>query len=86
MMDVQKIRQDLLLYIRDHSGTDKWDVLEKVCPDFQKTGFIILKGLIDEGMVCVDIIHTETEEANTRNVRLALDLTPRGRMSVEVDE
>lgn len=83
MMDVQKIRQDLLLYIRDHPGTDKWDVLEKVCPDCQKTGFIILKGLIDEGMVCVDIIHTETEEANTRNVRFALDLTPRGRMSVE---
>lgn len=86
MMDVQKIRQDLLLYIRDHSGTDKWDVLEKVCPDCQKTGFIILKGLIDEGMVCVDIIHTETEEANTRNVRFAVNLTPRGRMSVEVDE
>lgn len=86
MMDVQKIRQDLILYIRDHSGTDKWDVLEKVCPDCQNTGFIILKGLIDEGMVCVDIIHTETEEANTRNVRFALDLTPRGRMSVEVDE
>lgn len=86
MMDVQKIRQDLLLYIRDHSGTDKWDVLEKVCPDCQKTGFIILKGLIDEGMVCVDIIHTETEEANTRNVRFAVNLTPRGRMSVEVEE
>ena len=86
MMDVQKIRQDLLEYIRDHPGTDKWDVLEKVCPDCQKIGFIILKGLIDEGMVCVDFIHTETEEANTRNVRFAVNLTPRGRMSVEVDE
>ena len=86
MMDVQKIRQDLLLYIRDHSGTDKWDVLEKVCPDCQKTGFIILKGLIEEGMVCVDFIHKETGETNTRNVRFAVNLTPRGRMSVEVDE
>ena len=86
MMDVQKIRQDLLEYIRDHPGTDKWDVLEKVCPDCQKTRFIILKGLIDEGMVCVDFIHTETEEANIRNVRFAVNLTPRGRMSVEVDE
>lgn len=85
MMDIQQIRQDLLMHIRDHPGTDKWDVLEKVCPDCQKTGFIILKGLIDEGMVCVDFIHTETEEANTRNVRFAVNLTPRGRMSVEVD-
>ena len=86
MMDIQQIRQDLLMHIRDNPGTDKWDVLEKVCPDCQKTGFIILKGLIDEGMVCVDFIHTETEEANTRNVRFAVNLTPRGRMSVEVSE
>lgn len=86
MTDVQQIRRDILAYIRDHPGTSKWDVLKEACPDCQKTGFIILKGLIDEGMVCVDIIHTETEEANTRNVRFALDLTPRGRMSVEVDE
>ncbi|MGN0138048.1 MAG: hypothetical protein ACI381_05515 [Candidatus Methanomethylophilaceae archaeon] len=78
MMDVQKIRQDLLEYIRDHPGTDKWTVLKTVCPDCQKTGFIILKGLIDEGMVCVDFIHTETEEANTRIVRPALDLNSKG--------
>lgn len=83
MMDVQKIRQDLLEYIRDHPGTDKWDVLVEVCPDCQKTGFIILKGLIEEGMVYMDFIYEETEEPNTRNVRFALDLTPRGRMSVE---
>lgn len=83
MMDVQKIRQDLLEYIRDHPGTDKWDVLVEVCPDCQKTGFIILKGLIEEGMVYVDFIYEETEEPNTRNVRFALGLTPRGRMSVE---
>ena len=86
MMDVQKIRQDLLEYIRDHPGTDKWDVLVEVCPDCQKTGFIILKGLIEDDMVCVDFVHIETEEANTRIVRSALDLTPRGRMSVEVEE
>lgn len=85
MMDVQKIRQDLLEYIRDHPGTDKWDVLVEVCPDCQKTGFIILKGLVDEGMVCVDTIHEETDDPHVRNVRFALDLTLRGRMSVEVD-
>lgn len=84
MMDVQKIRQDLLLYIRDHPGTDKWTVLKTVCPDCQKTGFIILRELIEKGLVRVYYAHTETETPNTRDVKFTLGLTTDGRVMAEL--
>lgn len=84
MMDVQKIRQDLLLYIRDHPGTEKWTVLKTVCPDCQKTGFIILRELIEKGLVRVYYDHTETETPNTRDVKFTLGLTTDGRVMAEL--
>ena len=85
MMDVQKIRQDLLEYIRDHPGTDKWDVLEKVCPDCQKIGFMVLKDLRDEDMVRTDCVHTAVGDGS-RFVTFTLSLSPKGRESLEVSE
>lgn len=85
MMDVQKIRQDLLLYIRDHSGTDKWDVLKEACPDCQKTGFRVLKDLMDEDMVRMDCVHTAIGDGS-RVVTFTLYLSPKGRESLEVVE
>lgn len=86
MMDVQKIRQDLLLYIRDHPGTEKWDVLDNVCPTCHRTGFEALRELIDEGLIEVYYTHIGSKIPGSRFVRSALVLTPKGMTAAEVDE
>lgn len=85
MMDIQQIRQDLLLYIHDHPGTDKWDVLLEACPDCQKTGFRVLKDLMDEDMVRKDCVHAAIGD-NTHIVLFKLSLSPKGRESLEAVE
>ena len=86
MTDVQQIRRDILSYIRDHPDVTKWDVLGEVCSDCQKTGFLILRDLVDEGLIQKRIIHVEVEDAPIRIVRVVLSLTPLGRSSMEVME
>lgn len=85
MTDVQQIRRDILSYIRDHHGTSKWDVLLEVCPDCQKTGFRVLKDLMDEDMVRTDCVHTAIGDGS-RVVTFTLYLSPKGRESLEVAE
>ena len=85
MTDVQQIRRDILSYIRDHPGTSKWDVLLEACPDCQKTGFMVLKDLMDEDMVRTDCVHTAVGDGS-RFVTFTLSLSPKGRESLEVSE
>ncbi len=85
MTDVQQIRRDILSYIRDHPGTTKWDVLLEACPDCQKTGFRVLKDLMDEDMVRKDCVHTAVGDGS-RFVTFTLSLSPKGRESLEVSE
>ncbi len=76
----KRIRRDILSYIHDHPGTDKLDILEKVCPDRQKTGFNIIKGLINDGLVSMEIIHDT--DGPIRYVKFALSLTAKGKLSM----
>ena len=85
MTDVQQIRRDILSYIRDHPGTSKWDVLREMCPDCQKTGFRVLKDLMDEDMVRLDCVHTALGDGS-RVVTFTLYLSPKGRESLEAVE
>ena len=85
MTDVQQIRRDILSYIRDHPGTSKWDVLLEACPDCQKTGFRVLKDLMDEDMVSKDCVHASIGD-NTHFVIFTLSLSPKGRESLEGSE
>lgn len=85
MTDVQQIRRDILSYIRDHPGTSKWDVLKEACPDCQKTGFRVLKDLMDEDMVRTDCVHTAVGDGS-RFVTFTLSLSSKGRESLEVSE
>lgn len=85
MTDVQQIRRDILSYIRDHPGTSKWDVLLEACPDCQKTGFRVLKDLMDEDMVRTDCVHTAVGDGS-RFVTFTLSLSPKGRESLEAVE
>lgn len=85
MTDVQQIRRDILTYIRDHAGTSKWDVLFEVCPDCKKTGFRVLKDLMDEDMVRLDCVHTALGDGSSA-VTFTLYLSPKGRESLEVSE
>lgn len=75
-----KIRRGILAYVHDYPGTDKWDVLEEVCPDRKKTGFNILKGLMNEGLIQMEIVHDR--DGPVRYVRFALTLTNRGILSM----
>ena len=85
MTDVQQIRRDILLFIRDHPGTSKWDVLSEACPDCQKAGFKVLKDLRDEDMVRTDCVHTALGDGS-RVVTFSLYLSPKGMESLEVSE
>lgn len=71
-----KIKRGILAYVHGHPGTDKWDVLEEVCPDRKKTGFNIMKGLINEGLIQMEILHDR--DGPVRYVRFALTLTKKG--------
>lgn len=71
-----KIKRGILAYVLDHPGTDKWDVLEEVCPDRKKTGFNIMKSLINGGLIQMEIIHDR--DGPVRYVRFALTLTKKG--------
>ena len=82
MTDVQQIRKDILIYIRDHPETRKEDVIDNVCP-IHRTGFEVLRELIDDGLIEVNYTHIGSKIPGSRFVSSALVLTPKGMTAVE---
>ena len=51
---IPALREEILLYIRDHRGATKSEVLLHICPTMQVTGYDIIMDLIGEGLVKQD--------------------------------
>ena len=51
---IPALMEGILLYIRDHKGATKSDILADVCPMMQRTGFETIMDLVREGLVKLD--------------------------------
>ena len=51
---IPALREEIILYIREHKGTTKSEVLRDVCPMMQRTGFETIMDLVREGLVKLD--------------------------------
>ena len=51
---IPALREEIILYIRDHEGATRSDILVDVCPTMQVTGYDIITDLVREGLVRQD--------------------------------